>query len=70
MTDFQQQEEDFVLKKFLSFLDQDMKNNPQHIKPISPDLIKRVQFLTDGIEVNLDEPLPEEDEGDWLMTRF
>lgn len=62
MSDFQQQEEDFVLKKFLNFLAQDMKNNPQHIKPISANLIKRVQFLTDGIEVNLDAPLSEEDE--------
>jgi antitoxin PrlF len=62
MSEFQQQEEDFVLKKFLDFLAQDMKKNPQHIKPISPDLIKRVQFLTEGIEVNLDAPLSEEDE--------
>lgn len=61
MSDIQQQE-DFAIAKFLDFLAQDMKNNPQHIKPISPDLIKRVQFLTDGIEVNLDEPLSEEDE--------
>ncbi len=51
MSEFQQKEEDFVLKKFLNFLDQDMKKNPKHIKPISSDLIKRVQFLTDGIEV-------------------
>ncbi|MDY6900996.1 MAG: type II toxin-antitoxin system PrlF family antitoxin [Cyanobacteriota bacterium] len=62
MSNFQQQEEDFVLKKILNFLAQDMKNNPQHIKPISPDLIKRIQFVTDGIEVNLDAPLSEEDE--------
>ena len=62
MSDFQQQEENSAIAKFLNFLAQDMKNNPQHIKPISPDLIKRVQFLTDGIEVNLDAPLPEEDE--------
>ena len=62
MSDFQQQEEDFAIAKFLNFLDRDMKKNPQHIKPISPDLIKRVQFLTDGIEVNIDAPLSEEDE--------
>jgi antitoxin PrlF len=62
MSDFQQQKEDFAIAKFLDFLAQDMKKNPQHIKPISPDLIKRVQFLTEGIEVNLDAPLSEEDE--------
>jgi antitoxin PrlF len=60
MSDIQQQE-DFAIAKILNFLAQDMKNNPQHIKPISPDLIKRVQFLTDGIEVNIDAPLSEED---------
>ncbi|MBE9214998.1 type II toxin-antitoxin system PrlF family antitoxin [Plectonema cf. radiosum LEGE 06105] len=56
------EDEDPIVGKFLNFLAQDMSKNPQNIKPISPELLNRTQSLIDGIEVDLDAPLFEEDE--------
>ncbi len=58
----EQTENDPVLEKFLSFLAEDIKKNPQHIQAINSDLINRVQSLVGDIEFNLDEPLSDEDE--------
>ena len=57
-----EEEEDPVIGNFLNFLAQDMSKNPQNIKPITSDLFNRMKSLTDGIEVDLDAPLSEEDE--------
>lgn len=57
-----EQEEDPVIENFLNFLAQDMSKNPQNIKPITSNLFNRIKSLTDGIEVDLDAPLSEEDE--------
>ncbi len=53
---------DPVLEKFLAFLAQDMNNHPQLIQPISSDLLNRAQSLVEGIEIDLDAPLLDEDE--------
>ncbi|MDP5016398.1 type II toxin-antitoxin system PrlF family antitoxin [Anabaena sp. UHCC 0187] len=58
----EQTENDPVLEKFLSFLAEDIKKNPQHIQAINSDLINRVQSLVGDVEFNLDEPLSDEDE--------
>ena len=62
MSRAEQEDEDPVLGEFLNFLAQDMSKNPQNIKPITSDLFNRMKSLTDGIEVDIDAPLSEEDE--------
>ncbi|WP_414618723.1 type II toxin-antitoxin system PrlF family antitoxin [Calothrix sp. CCY 0018] len=62
MPNNQKQDENSTLKKFLSFLDEDMKKNPQNIKPISSDLLKRIQSLVADVDFDLNAPLSEDDE--------
>ncbi|RUS97359.1 hypothetical protein DSM106972_084620 [Dulcicalothrix desertica PCC 7102] len=62
MSKVKQQENDHYLKNFLTFLAQDIENNPTHIHPISFDLFNRAQSLVAGIDVDLDTPLCDEDE--------
>jgi antitoxin PrlF len=54
--------EDPVLDKFLSFLAQDMTNNPQHLQMLDPALIQRVSALVGDAHVDLDQALSEDDE--------
>ena len=54
--------EDPILNKFLDFLAQDMKQNPQHIQPIGLETLKRVQSLVENVEIDLDSSLLDEDE--------
>lgn len=54
--------EDPVLDQFLCFLANDIKNNPSHIRSISPMLMERAQNLVSGVEVDLDAPLDDKDE--------
>lgn len=53
---------DPVIGQFLDFLAQDMEKNPQHIQAISSDLVSRVQSLVSEVDIDLDAPLPLEDE--------
>ena len=55
---------DPVLEGFLSFLEQDMEKNPQRLQAVSSDLVTRVQALVSGVEIDLDEPLLDEEEDD------
>jgi antitoxin PrlF len=55
-------ESDPVLGHFLGFLASDMSHNPEHLKPISQDFIRRIKGLTKGIEINLDAALSASDE--------
>lgn len=55
-------EDDPVLGQFLSFLTNDIKNNPSNVHSISPALMKRAQSLTSGVEIDLDAPLDDKDE--------
>lgn len=54
-------ESDSVLSQFLSFVANDIKNNPAHVYPISTTLMKRAQRLISGIEIDLDAPLDDKD---------
>lgn len=56
------EEEDPVLVKFLDFIATDIQTSPQNIQAIDSNLKKRVDSLVAGVEVNLDQPLNEEDE--------
>lgn len=53
---------DEVMGKFFEFLDRDIRERPQSIRPISAKMVDRVRSLVEGVEVDLDAPLPEEDE--------
>jgi len=55
-------EEDPMVNQFLSFLVNDIEKNPDHIRAISPTLLKRAQSLISGIEIDLDQPLSDEQE--------
>ncbi len=57
-----QPEDDPVLGEFLSFLAQDIRDNPQHIQAFSSDLVNRVQSLVANVEFDIDAPLSDEDE--------
>jgi antitoxin PrlF len=43
---------DPVLSKFLSFLAQDMSDNPQQIQSIDPNLVQRIQSLVVDVEID------------------
>jgi len=55
-------EDDPVLGNFLVFIANDLKNNPSHIRSLSPALMERAQNLVSGIDVDLDTPLDDKDE--------
>ncbi len=56
------EEEDQVLNHFLSFLANDIKNNPSHVRSINSTLRERAQNLISGVEIDLDAPLDDKDE--------
>lgn len=62
MSRAEQEEDDPVLEEFLNFLALDMSKNPQNIKAISSDLLKRTQSLVADVEFDIDAPLSDEDE--------
>lgn len=55
-------ESDPVLDSFLNFLAQDMKDNPRHIHAVNSDMVNRAKSLVDGVDLDLDAPLLDEDE--------
>jgi antitoxin PrlF len=56
------EKEDPVIGEFLLFLAIDMQANPSHIHAISSNLRDRAQALTSNMEIDLNEPLADEDE--------
>lgn len=56
------EEDDPVIGEFLSFLTNDIKKHPEHIKSISSVLFSRANALVSDIEIDLDAPLSEKDE--------
>jgi len=57
-----QDEDDPLIGAFLEFITQDIEQNPQHLHPISSDLVTQVQSLVEGVDFDLDAPLPEEED--------
>lgn len=57
-----QNEDDPVLGQFLTFLANDISQNPLHVSPIGSDLLDRVRSLVSGVESDLDCPLSDEDD--------
>jgi antitoxin PrlF len=56
------EDDDPVLGEFLSFLANDIKKHPEHIKSISSSLVSRAQSLVSDIQIDLDAPLSDKDE--------
>jgi len=54
-------DDDPVIGKFLSFLAHDMTNRPRRIRPVRRDMIDRGKALVEGVEVDLDSALPDDD---------
>lgn len=53
---------DPVLGQFLHFLAQDMAAHPERIQAVNAGLVERIQALVGDVNVDLDEPLPDDDE--------
>jgi antitoxin PrlF len=56
------QESDPVLGEFLSFVARDMKARPEMLESLSASVRKSVDELVEGVEIDLDAPLSDEDE--------
>jgi len=57
-----QTEADPALVNFLTFLANDISQNPQNISALDADLLNRIQSLVSDVEIDLDIPLSDEDE--------
>lgn len=55
-------DDDPAIGKFLNFLADDIANNPSHIQGLSENLQVRIHHLTQGVELDLDSPLNDEDD--------
>ena len=50
-------QEDPAIGAFLSFIERDIENSPQSLKPLSTDWHKHIASLVAGIPVDLDAPI-------------
>ncbi|MCU7905357.1 MAG: type II toxin-antitoxin system PrlF family antitoxin [Candidatus Thiodiazotropha sp. (ex Epidulcina cf. delphinae)] len=55
-------EADPLLGQFLGFLAKDIAKHPQHVHALSADLAERVQSLVGDVEIDLESPLPDDDQ--------
>lgn len=49
-------------EQFLDFLSKDIDEHPENVHPVSKELWEHSKQLVQGVEVNLDEPLEDDDE--------
>lgn len=56
------EEADPVLGAFLAFLARDIMEHPERLQAVDAALMQRIQSLIGGVEVDLDAPLPADDE--------
>lgn len=56
------QNNDPVLGKFLAFIASDMQASPERLETLSASMRESVDALIEGVEINLDAPLLDEDE--------
>ena len=54
--------QDPVMASFLAFLERDLQEHPENIRPVTASTFAEAERLTAGIEVDLDEELPEDDD--------
>ncbi len=55
-------EEDPTLETFLNFLEKDIAQHPERLQMLDAGLVNRIKTLVDGVEIDLDAPLADEDE--------
>ena len=55
-------DDDPALAPFLALLERDIASHPERLQPIGTELVQRLQDLVGGLEVDLDEALPDDDE--------
>lgn len=55
-----EEKDDPVISQFLTFLENDMKKNPQKIAPVPTMFWESMKALTVGVNVDLDAPLIED----------
>jgi antitoxin PrlF len=55
-------DDDPVLGAFLGFLARDIAAHPERLQAIDSGFVRRLQALTAGIEIDLDAPLPADEE--------
>ena len=54
-------EEDPVIGRFLGFLADDMATHPERIRPVTAALVAEAAALVEGVEVDLEAALPDDD---------
>ncbi|RVU14432.1 type II toxin-antitoxin system PrlF family antitoxin [Methylobacterium oryzihabitans] len=54
--------DDPALGPFLDLLERDLAERPEAIGPVPRDLYRRAAALVEGVEVDLDQPLPDDEE--------
>ena len=54
-------QEDRAMESFLNFLDTDIRNNPQNIKPVTSEMAERYLSLVSDFDLDMDSTLPDED---------
>ena len=54
--------QDPVMVSFLTFLERDLQEHPENIRPVTAGTFAEAERLTAGIEVDLDEELSEDDD--------
>lgn len=55
------EQSDPVIGKFLNFLAADMTAEPRQVRPVSLNLVSRGAELVEGVDVDLDAPLPDDE---------
>ena len=53
---------DPVLGRFLDYLAKDLAQHPDRLQVVDAGLVKRIQSLVDGVELDLNAPLSDDDE--------
>ena len=53
---------DLAVESFLDLLKRDITEQPQRLKPVTADMVNRLVDLVGSIDVDLDAPLPDEDD--------
>ncbi|MFD2189406.1 type II toxin-antitoxin system PrlF family antitoxin [Pistricoccus aurantiacus] len=54
--------QDPVMASFLAFLERDLREHPENIRPVTAGTFAEAERLTAGVEVDLDEELPVDDD--------
>ena len=55
-------EDDPALNSFLAFLGNDIEQHPENIQALSPAMQASIQSLVEGVEIDLNAPLDEDDD--------